>query len=408
MAEEGDRRNIQDDSGADPGTIMEEVLEKLKLLDYENKLCRVKGLRPFNKAYFAYPSNHAAEQFIQFTQLVSWLFQLCKHQVHGWDKYADPSTASTNIMLELKKLGIEIDFPPAKLKQGNGEGVCMVLLALCNKALKAQKFSFRPPHFKKDEGDVETALEDSGDEEGAANESMEDNAIESEGEEENYADMVGNKIQEEHGESHAQHAIESNIDPIEWNLECERVAPRLKYAIASDSKEWRNHLEQTKKYKKSIEDSLPETKAKLGKMGEEIQKALERIAKKEQNINRNFDNIAGDYRSKQTHLNQVSEKYNKLSESVTEMSSRLSEINERLEKIQETMNEQGNTMTDTSPLIRIKKALQNVRTEIKQMDLRIGVLSQTLLQSKLREKTSKDQRQRNNELDVINEYDIEA
>jgi estrogen-related receptor beta like 1 len=41
-------------------------------------------------------------------------------------------------------------------------------------------------------------------------------------------------------------------------------------------------------------------------------------------------------------------------------------------------------MTDTSPLIRIKQALADLRTEVKSMELRIGVVGHTLMQSKLK------------------------
>ena len=44
-------------------------------------------------------------------------------------------TASQNVILELKKLGIELDMPPNKLKSGFGEGVCNVVIALCNISL---------------------------------------------------------------------------------------------------------------------------------------------------------------------------------------------------------------------------------------------------------------------------------
>jgi hypothetical protein len=39
------------------------------------------------------------------------------------------------LVLELKKLGIELDMPPNKLKTGNGEGVCAVLFKLTSISL---------------------------------------------------------------------------------------------------------------------------------------------------------------------------------------------------------------------------------------------------------------------------------
>lgn len=45
-------------------------------------------------------------------------------------------------------------------------------------------------------------------------------------------------------------------------------------------------------------------------------------------------------------------------------------------------------MTDTSPLVKIKAALSKLRSEINSMDIRIGVLGHTLMQSKLKKSNS--------------------
>ena len=41
-------------------------------------------------------------------------------------------------------------------------------------------------------------------------------------------------------------------------------------------------------------------------------------------------------------------------------------------------------MTDTSPLMKIKQALADLKVEIKAMELRIGVVGTTIMQSKIR------------------------
>jgi hypothetical protein len=46
----------------------------------------------------------------------------------------------------------------------------------------------------------------------------------------------------------ANQIIESSIKPDEWLRECERVTSKLKINMGADSKEWRTHLELTKKY----------------------------------------------------------------------------------------------------------------------------------------------------------------
>lgn len=60
--------------------------------------------------------------------------------------------------MELKKLGIEFDMPPNKLKTGNGDGVCSVILRLCQVSLQ-NKFKFKKPVIKDDSN----ALDDEGD-----------------------------------------------------------------------------------------------------------------------------------------------------------------------------------------------------------------------------------------------------
>ena len=111
--------------------MMEDIQEMLKLLDYEAKFVRNKGFKPLSKSHFSVASSNPSEQFIYFVSLVSWLLSVNNHQVTGWNKYDDPMTASQNVILELKKLGIDLDMSPNKLKSGSGEGVCIVLMSLC-------------------------------------------------------------------------------------------------------------------------------------------------------------------------------------------------------------------------------------------------------------------------------------
>jgi estrogen-related receptor beta like 1 len=129
-------------ANGDPNLQMEEILDMLKLLDYENKFCKTKGFKPLTKQYFSQQHPNPSEQFINFISLVSWLLSINNHQVTGWNKYDDPMTASQNVVLELKKLGISLDMPPNKLKAGFGDGVCTVLASLCQISLQ-NKFRFK-------------------------------------------------------------------------------------------------------------------------------------------------------------------------------------------------------------------------------------------------------------------------
>ena len=73
-------------------------------------------------------------------------------------------------------------------------------------------------------------------------------------------------------------------------IEVERVAHKLKFfaKTANDGKEWRSHLDQTKKYAESVRGSLPEVKNKLERLQDDAQKALEKISRKEGLLSRSF------------------------------------------------------------------------------------------------------------------------
>lgn len=73
------------------------------------------------------------------------------------------------MVLELKKMGIELDMPASKLKTGHGEGVCGVITRLCQVSLQ-NKFKFKKPVIKDDGGNRD--MDDDGDD----NDDMEGNA----------------------------------------------------------------------------------------------------------------------------------------------------------------------------------------------------------------------------------------
>jgi hypothetical protein len=86
-----------------------------------------------------------------------------------------------------------------------------------------------------------------------------------------------------------QEILQSSIGRQEWMLEVDRVAHRLKInKTALDGKEWRAHMDQTKKYHEAVKGSLPDVRAKLERLSEDVSKALEKIAKKESVLTRSF------------------------------------------------------------------------------------------------------------------------
>lgn len=193
--------------------------------------------------------------------------------------------AASNIIIECKKLGIELNVPPVKLKQGAGDAVVTVLNRLLERTIQSKRIRYGRPKVRDEDENQE--FQEMFEEEGAllSEAVMEDD------------DLMEEQIEsptkgEDDDDQNA--IIESNIDAHEWKIECERVAPQLKLRDEGKDKGWRQHIDQAKKYKVFIKDNMPELQTRLFKMSDELSKTLDKIQKKEDSINRNMDPLADD------------------------------------------------------------------------------------------------------------------
>ncbi len=66
-------------------------------------------------------------------------------------------------------------------------------------------------------------------------------------------------------------------------------------------------------------------------------------------------------------------------ETVAKLTNELVEISEKLEDLKESFESKDSGLHDTSPLVKIKAALQQFKAEIHTFDMRIGVVSHSLL-----------------------------
>lgn len=125
--------------------------------------------------------------------------------------------------------------------------------------------------------------------------------------------------------------------------------------------------------------SLPEVRMKLERLQEDASRALEKIAKKEQLLSRTFQGMTGDYRAHADQLNEIQTSFSTTSKNVEDLETELTEVNERLGNITKKIDDTGNSFSDAKPLQNIKKSITTVKNDIKAIDIRIGVVSNTLL-----------------------------
>ncbi|KAJ8337304.1 hypothetical protein SKAU_G00385240 [Synaphobranchus kaupii] len=392
------RRGEDDERG--PGAayqmfvVMEDLLDKLKLLDYEEEVMAKHNMKALSRHYFAssaYMSSNPGEQFYMFTILASWLINEAGRPFEQPQEYDDPNATVANILVELRAFGGQVDFPPSKLKAGSGEHVCYVLDRLAEEALKKKCFTWKKPCYPTEELEEESVLEDDAE---LTLSKVEEEMIEEpdDFEEDDLIDLDALKartnLNDINASSKPEDILESNTDAAEWNLEVERVLPHLKVTIRTDNKDWRIHVDQMHQHKEGIESSLKEAKGYLNKLQEEISKTLEKVGSREKYINNQLENQIQEFRSAQSKLSEAKERYKEGSGGVTDRTRVLSEISEELEKVKQEMEEKGSSMTDGAPVVKIKQSLTKLKQEIVQMDIRMGVVEHTLLQAKLKEKSN--------------------
>lgn len=116
--------------------------------------------------------------------------------------------------------------------------------------------------------------------------------------------------------------------------------------------------------------------------------------------------MTGDYRAHTEQLRDIQTNFNAVSKNMESLESELQEINDRLNNINKKIDDTGKQFSDNTPLQNIKKSISTVKNDIKSIDIRIGVVSNTLLQLKLKERSKVIEDGKALEI-LDNEYEIE-
>ncbi|GLV33098.1 Intraflagellar transport 57 [Carabus blaptoides fortunei] len=370
-----------------PYIAMEDLIDKLKLLNYDMEFVKELKMKPLNRHYFVVPKN-PGEQFHLFASLAAWLARKRGQNFDQPQEYDDPNSTIATILNQVRELGVTVDFPPNKLKQGVGEHAIFVLDQLADAALKATSFEWQKP-TPLEEKDPETDIID--DEAELILDRVEEEmaaAYSDESDEEHIFhvdDLIINKKHNKTEENNKVKSVLNNVDQESWRLELEKVLPQLKVTIKSDSRDWRSHLEQMRTHRKGIEDVLAHTRGQLDKLHGDISSTLEKIDSREKHLNRDLEPVLDKYRVLQDELSKLQDNYKNISGGVTERTRELAKLSDQLESVKQQMEERGSSMTDGTPLVNIRKGMTRIKAEITEMDVRIGVLESMLLQSRLRE-----------------------
>ncbi|KAJ3153645.1 Intraflagellar transport protein 57 [Geranomyces michiganensis] len=403
---------------------MDDILDKLKVLNYQRDFCKPMNIKPFHRFYFTVPAANPNEQFYHFTSLFAWLITKNESTFDPPQQFDDPNATVANMAAKLKELdlgGGADNIPLNKLKQGHGDGVLGVLQALVDGAVWKSGVTFQRALHKVDEYAEEAEVDA-------------DAEVTAEGVEEEVDDDGGGGVGGGGGDEDAEEvyvgkgaggdarakgedastATSTNavgattattatagptatsmstassaakkMDLTEWRLEVERVTPLLRVQIPNDNKDWRIHVENMRHHQNLISTSLTSTATHLSKLHTEISSQLEQIRSREKYINTQFEAQTDSHRVLKDSASDLKQKHASASASVTELTRALQGISEELDGVKATMDDIGSGMTDSKPLVGIKQGVVKLKAEVKQMDLRVGVIQHTLLHAKLKTK----------------------
>lgn len=391
---------------------MELIVEKLKLLDYEKDFLAAKKPKwePLTRTYFALPclSNNQSEQFYYFTSLVAYLLKLAGRKFQTPDQWDDPNVVCSNIFAELKACQFATPtFAPGKLKQAYGREVVGVLDGLCDLVIERNFTQWARPHYLPDNYPEEPDIDDDALDGGGmgvggggglhGGDDIADDAVEDDDDEEEEPYMIAGggglpgaaaKTAEELEDAKA---IESQVDAAEWKLELERVAPQLRVVSAADQKDWRSHLEAAHKHQDEITRTFPEVKVLLDHVANDVSQMLEKVETREKYVNNQLEPLSAEYQHHREKLNGVQERYNNATGAVSDLTNELARVSEELEKVKQVMATKGDNIADTKPLNDLKGSIDKLNKEVKLMEVRIGVVRNTLLKVTLKKKDAKDE-----------------
>nr|XP_031845640.1 intraflagellar transport protein 57 homolog [Nomia melanderi] len=367
---------------------MEDLLEKLKLLNYDTEFLPEFKIKTINRSYFVTQTN-PGEQFYTFTSLAAWLIRKAGRNFDPPQESDDPNSTIALILDHSREFNISIEFPPNKLKQGSGDHAIYVLDNLADAALKIQKFQWKKIEIPPDEPNNEPEIEDD-DAELILEKVEEEMMAEYDDEEEDvlHVDDITKLYGQNFNEiQKPDDILQSKTNREEWQLELERVLPQLKVTVKTDSRDWRSHIDQMQQLRTNITTNLTGTKGQLDKLHTDLSNTLDKIKTRESYLNKQLEPILKDYQTLQEELSKIKEQYRDVSGGVTERTRIFNKLSEELEHVKKEMDERGSSMTDGTPLINIKKTITKIKNEISEMNVRIGVLEYSLMCARIRDRT---------------------
>ncbi|CEM19672.1 unnamed protein product [Vitrella brassicaformis CCMP3155] len=408
---------------APPLLVMDDIVDKLMMLDYQRLFAAPRGYPPLHRAFFAQapPPGQRVDAFQYHYDLLMWLFSLQSDPTAS-DRPPTrtggqrPSSLSPPVSREealgrlrdeLSRRGISMASVGSlsQLSSGYGEQACLVLNEVINQELLRRDFHFSPPSLRAHE--AITFPEGPGeatDEEGVEHDDMLIVACPlSRSEDTDAADQhdaavidesllplsirrpppshCGADVAEDHHDM-----IETSIEPSAWRQECDRVGDRLNVVLPAGARDGAfgvgGSVEVFMRYAAAAIDASGEAvrerlEGVSGSLGEELETI--RLTEGQMNDDGALRQLAEEATTLRASLATAESDLEAARERVTHLTETLEALSCRHDDLQDAQEQQAESHSSDEAIPRMRDMTNRLRDDIRALDIRIGVASADLL-----------------------------
>lgn len=383
----------------DSALIMEDIIEKLRLLNYENRFCKPYRRKPISRVYFNININ-PTEQLAYFYELTYWLMSLGKIDkrrsiddlnsaplgpVLDIESIGDALEVAKQVLTDVRAMGVRMPeaVNAASLKEGYGEGVCFIINDLSTRELIRQNFCFLQPIVS--EGGLNVYGQTSPSEEVVEEiegESEFDVLVHSDKRDDySPAELQAVSLSTKANESALSDpsdsetgVIESSVSPEDWLLELKRVDPALELAstqISEAAEDWKHRFEQVTYYLKAIQSHSQSGAVHAWEaMANKLTDQLTAISKGEERIRQQNAESLAELSSKLAERKQITAKLSVLRDKVSTQCNEFDELKDAETELLSELKLLSSKLDDDTPLAQLKQGITTLRKESRELELR--------------------------------------
>ncbi|XP_018804932.1 PREDICTED: intraflagellar transport protein 57 homolog [Bactrocera latifrons] len=382
---QGDKVNSQESNNLPVTTFQsDDLLEKLKMLNYEKQLLNEYKMKPLSRFYFV-KSFNPGEQFFMFTLICWWLCRKLGKEMDRPQEFDDPNTVVAKIVQILGEMDVPVDFPPNKLIRGAGPICLNVLDILATQATKVAQIAYNRPHIAQEdevatdylEDNAEIILEKLEDEQNAALSDDSDMEVNGGGAFKNL-NWVNRTRRADRNHNidlpDDNAATERFTDQQQWRQEFERVMPQLKVYVKADARDWRTHFSQIESLKSSIDECSEDTQSQLKKLHSEFTFSLEKIESREKHLNNELQSFIRQFKEISIELSNVQLAQMQVQTDTEALMTQLNSVIQENDIKKSEMERRGQSMSDGSSVVNIKKAINKLKEDTAHLHLEVALL----------------------------------